>query len=86
MLRKDKQSRDMEFASVYFDSTTKTVTNLTYDLEKSFKECLYRTDNWIIEKSGLITEFVDAEYEKWMKCLINIKNNDNKCFLWYLNI
>ena len=36
-LRKHTKNEDIEFASTYFDSTTKTVINLKYDLYKSFK-------------------------------------------------
>ena len=47
LLRKHKINGDIEFAPVYFNSTTKTVTNSKYDLDKSFQEILYRNDNWI---------------------------------------
>ena len=50
------------FASVYFNSTPKTVINSEYDLAKSFPEILYRIDNRINERSGWIIESVDAEY------------------------
>ena len=91
----------MKFAPVYFNSTTKTVINLKYDLDKYFHEILYRINNWIKEGSGWVIESVDAEYVNFYifsplsastyiefprrlknltKDLINIKNNDNKCF------
>ena len=38
LLRKHKENRDIEFAPVYFNSTTKTVINSKYDLDKSFQE------------------------------------------------
>ena len=41
-LRKGKQ-----FALVYFNSTTKTVINHKFDLDKSFQKNLYRIGNWI---------------------------------------
>ena len=44
-LKKHKDYGHMEFAPVYFNSTTETVINLEYDLDKSFPEILYRTDN-----------------------------------------
>ena len=62
LLRKDKQNGEIEFAPVYFNSTTETAINLKYDLDKSFQEVLYRIDNWINEGSGWIIESVDAEY------------------------
>ena len=94
---------ETEFAPVYFNSTTKTMTNLEYDLHKSFQEVLYRIDNWTNEGSGWVIEPADAEYlnipiyspltgntyieltrrlRNSMKGLINIKNKNNKCFLW----
>ena len=62
LLRKNKQNREIEFALVYFNSTTKTVINFKYDLDKFFKEVLHRIDNLINEGSGWIIESVDAEY------------------------
>ena len=47
LLRKDKQNWDIEFAPVYFNSTTKTVINFKYDLDKSFQEVLNKIENWI---------------------------------------
>ena len=57
-----KENTDREFALVYFSSTTNTVINLKYGLEKSFKEVFNRTDNWISERSGWITESINGEY------------------------
>ena len=94
---------ETEFAPVYFNSTTKTIINSEYMLDKSFQEILYRIDNWINEGSGWVIVSVNGEYvnisifsplsgssyieladklRNPMKGLINIKNNDNKCFLW----
>ena len=57
LLRKYKEYwGDIEFALVYFISTTKTVINSKYDLDKSFQEVLYRIDNWINEGSGCVIE------------------------------
>ena len=38
LLRKNKQNGDIEFAPVYFNSTTKTVINFKYDLDKSSQD------------------------------------------------
>ena len=46
----------IEFSAVYFNSTTKTVINHKFNLDKSFKEILYRNNNWITERSGWIVE------------------------------
>ena len=47
LLSKHKENGDIKFASVYFNSTPKTVINFEYDLAKSFPEILYRIDNRI---------------------------------------
>ena len=51
LLRKRKVNVDIEFALVYFDSATKTVSNTGFDLDHSFQETLKRIDNWINEGS-----------------------------------
>ena len=51
----------MEFAPVYLYSTTKTVINSKYDLNKSFQEILNRINNRSNEGSGWVIESVDAE-------------------------
>ena len=105
LLSKHKMNGDIEYAPVYFNSATKTVTNSDkYMLDKSFQETLYRIDNWINEGSGWITESIETQYvnisvyspligstyielpsglKNPIKGPINIKNNDNKCFLWF---
>ena len=52
LLRKQKENGDIGFAPVYFNSSTKTVINIKNDLDKSFQEILYRTDNWINKGSA----------------------------------
>ena len=44
------------------NSTTKTVINSKYVLDKPFQEILYRIDHWINEGSGWVIETIDAEY------------------------
>ena len=58
----NKQNQKIEFAPVNFNSTTKTVINFEYDLDKSFQEVLYRIDDQINEGSGWITECIDDEH------------------------
>ena len=103
MLSKYKENTDREFTTVYFNSTTKTVINSKYDLDKSFEEMFDRIDIWISEVSGWIIESIGAEYvnisiysplsgssdielpfklRNSINGLINMKNNDNKFFLW----
>ena len=62
MLSKHKRNGGIEFAPVYYNSTSKTVINLEYDLDKYFQEILYRIDNWINEGSGWVMELVEAKY------------------------
>ena len=103
LLSKVKINESIEYSPAYFNSTTKTVTNSEFSLDKSFQEILYRIDHWIDEGSSWIVESIDGEYvnistysplvestyielpselKNSMKGLINIKNDDNKCFLW----
>ena len=44
LLKKYRSNSEIEFASVYFNSSTKTIINHIYKLYKSFKEILYRID------------------------------------------
>ena len=103
LLSKTKINGSIEYSPVYFNSTTKTVINSEFNLDKSFQEILYRIDNSINEGSVWIVESIDGEYvnisaysplveniyielpdelKNPMKGFINIKKNDNKCFLW----
>ena len=36
--QKKKKKGDIEFTPIYFNSTTKTVFNVKYDIDKSFQE------------------------------------------------
>ena len=104
LLSKVRPDGNIEYSSVYFNSTTKTVINSDkFGLNQSFQEILYRIDNWINEGSGWIIEELHNQYlnvtayspligntnielpnelKNSKKGLINIQNNDNKCFLW----
>ena len=103
LLKKCKPNGEIEFTAVYFNSSTKTVINHRYKLDKSFQEILYRIDAWINRGSGWIIELIESQYinistyrplvgssyidlpielKHPRKGLINIKNNDQKCFLW----
>ena len=62
LLSKSKINGSIEYSPVYFNSTTKTVINSEFNLDKSFQEILYRTDNWINEGCGWIVESIDGEY------------------------
>ena len=62
LLYKHKMDRNIEYSSVYFDCTTKTVINFEYMLDKSLQEVLYRIGNWINKGSGWIIESMCGEY------------------------
>ena len=61
MLKKYK-GIEIEFCPVYFNSTTKTVINNKFDLDKSFQEILCRIDNWINESPSWIVESIKSLY------------------------
>ena len=103
LLKKYKPNGEIEFAPVYFNSSTKTIINNKFKLEDVFQEILYRIDAWINNASGWIIESIESQYinisthrplvgssyidlpielKHPKKGLINIKNNDQKCFLW----
>ena len=62
LLSKAKINGSIEYSPIYFNSTTKTVINSEFNLDKSFQEILYRIDNWINERSGWIVESIDGKY------------------------
>ena len=62
LLKKYKPNREIEFTPVYFNSSTKTVINRRYKLDKSFQETLYRIDAWINKGSGWIIELIESQY------------------------
>ena len=52
LLKKYKLNGEIEFAPVYFNSTTETVINYRFRLEKYFQKLLYMIDAWIYQGSG----------------------------------
>ena len=104
MLNKYKPYVKIEFKSVYFNSTTKTVINHKSGLKNSFQEILQLNDDWINEGWAWIVESIKSHYfinistyrplsessyvklpaelKGPRKVLINIKDKDQKCFLW----
>ena len=44
LLKKYKPTDEIEFAPVYFNSSTETIINRRYKLGQSFQETLYRID------------------------------------------
>ena len=61
LLKKYRSNGEIEFAPVYFNSSTKTVINHRYELDKSFQEILYRIDAWINRGSGWIIELIESQ-------------------------
>ena len=57
-LAKKYKNTEIEFSPVCFNSTTKTVLNQKFDLNKSFQEILYRIDNWTNENFGWIIKSI----------------------------
>ena len=103
LLSKMKNSDEVEYSRVYFNSSTKTVINNRFKLDQTFQEIIHRLENWISHGSGWIVEEIYSQFlivssylplsgstyikspvelNHPMKGLINVKNNDNKCFLW----
>ena len=62
LLSKEKLDKSIEYSLVHFNSTTKTVINCEFNLDKFFQEILYRIDNCINEGSGRKAESIKNEY------------------------
>ena len=62
LLKKYKPNGGTEFTPVYFNSSTKTVINRRYKLDKSFQETLYRIDASINTGSDWIIESIESQY------------------------
>ena len=82
-LSKEKINGDTEYSSVYFNSITKTIISLDFNLDKSFEEILYRIDNWINEGSGWIIDSINgkshyAYIKDFNRLMFNKSKNKNK--------
>ena len=62
LLKKYKLNGEIEFASVYFNSVTKTVINHKFRLENYFQEILYMIHVWINNGSGWNAESIESQY------------------------
>ena len=93
MISKYKGNGDIEFAPVYFNSLTKAVINyILYRIDNWINE----GSGWVIESIGveylnvsIFSPLSGSTYIEFpnklrhsVKGLINIKSNNNKCFLW----
>ena len=68
LLKRYKLNGEIEFAPVYFNSLTKTVTNHRFRLEISFQEILYIIDVWINNGSGWNVESIESQYINISTC------------------
>ena len=59
---KKYKGTEIKFSTVYFNSITKAMINHKFDLNKSFRQFLYRIDNWINEGSGWIIKLIKPQY------------------------
>ena len=62
LVQKYKFNGEIEFAPVYFNSTTKRVIRHKFTLENAFRGILYLIDNWINEGYGWIVELIESQY------------------------
>ena len=62
LLKIYKPTGEIEFTPVYFNSSTKTVINHKYKLNKSFQEILHIVDAWINRGPGWIIESIESQY------------------------
>ena len=97
LLKKYTVNGEIEFAPVYFNTTTETAINHRFKLENYFQENLYLINNWIYKGSDWILKWIESdrplsgisyislpvELRSPKKGLINIKNKDQKCSLSY---
>ena len=56
------KTTEIEFSPGFFNSTTKTVINHQFGLEKAFQEILYGIKRSINPRSDWIIESIDSQY------------------------
>ena len=61
LLRKMKNSGEIENSPVYFNSLTKTFIYYNFELDQSFQEIIYRLESWISHVSGWIVEEIISQ-------------------------
>ena len=58
-----KNSGEIKYSPVYFNSLTKTVIGYNkFSLNQAFQEIIYRSGNWISNGSGWIVEEIYSQY------------------------
>ena len=96
MLKNYKPDREIEFNPVYFNSITKSVIKLQIQSMYMFDNWINEGSDWIVE--SIESQYInistyrplsESSYVKLpvklrspKKGLINIKKEDQKCFLW----
>ena len=68
LLNKYKPNEEIEFAPVYFNSSTKTIINYRFKLEHAFQEILYRINVCVNKGSDWIIESIESEYINISTC------------------
>ena len=63
MLSKCKENAEREFATVYFNSTTKAEIGPKVILDRSFHDAFNWIDNWISKGFGWVNESIVGEYD-----------------------
>ena len=62
LLSKMKNSSEVQYSPVYFNSLTKTVIGNKFKLNQSFQEIIYRLENWISHGSGWTIEEIISQF------------------------
>ena len=63
LLSKMKNSGEVEYSPVYFNSLTKTVINSNkFNLDQAFQKIIHRLENWISHGSGWIVEEIISQF------------------------
>ena len=62
LLSNMKNSGEVEYSPVYFNSLTKAIINNKFKLDQPFQETIYRLGNWISHGSGWVVEEIYSQY------------------------
>ena len=62
LLKKYTLNGAIEFAPVYFNTTTETAINHRFKLKNYFQETLYLINNWINKGSDWIVKSIESQY------------------------
>ena len=62
LLSKVKNSVEVEYSPVYFNTLTKIVINSDHKLNESFQEIIYRLETWVSNRSDWIVEEIISQF------------------------